>query len=325
MKGVSVIICSYNSGSKVIKTLEHLALQEYVSNVEYELIVVDNNCTDETVGLVRNTWILLKSPYPLQIVQERLAGLNNARKKGIETAKYENIILCDDDNWLCKDYLKRVYCLLKEKPEVGMVGGKGEAVADIDFPDWFRQLKGFGYAVGDEGRKTGYVNDVYGAGMSLRKSVFLLIIKQLDNFLLTDRRGSSLSSGGDTEFSILIQRAGYKIFFDSNLTFKHFLNKNRLNWKYYLKLRKSFGQAAAYLQLYNWHSLPSTSLTKKSRAKQFLSLLKYMLMGTKYILFPFYFKNSDCATFTQQLGMRTTLLKEYNKIKFIAHNLSGKF
>jgi glycosyltransferase involved in cell wall biosynthesis len=324
MQGVSVIICSYNSGSKIIKTLEFLALQEYVSGVEYEVIVVDNKCTDDTVSLVKNTWALLKSPFPLQIVDERLAGLSHARKKGIETASYEYVVLCDDDNWLCKDYLKKIYCLLNGKPEVGMAGGKGEAVSDIEFPGWFRQLKGFGYAVGDEGRTTGYVDSVYGAGMALRKSVFLSVIKQQPVFLLSDRKGKSLSSGGDTEFSILIQRAGYKIFFDSNLQFKHFLSINRLNWKYYLELRRSFGQAAAYLQLYHWKQLPPHSLAKLSRIKQILSLASYTLRGIKYLLCPARHQNNECATFIQQMGMRITLLKDYKAIKTIGGNFSSK-
>lgn len=314
MKGVSVIICCYNSESKLPVTLNHLAKQQILSEINYEIILVDNNCTDNTVEVALSTWNSLGNPFPLTIIKQPLPGLTNARRAGIEKAAYEYVVLCDDDNWLCDDYLYKVFNLFENNPEVALIGGVGEAVSDVAIPTWFYELKGFGYAVGTEGRHRGYVDAIYGAGMAIRKEVFLAIIKNEKFLILTDRKGKSLSSGGDTEICVLVKNAGYKIYLDHSLTFKHFLPGDRLQWSYYLKLRKSFGKATAYLQLYDATDFYFHSIQKIHRLKQFLSIIKFAVFHLKYILFPSYFKNTRCARFFQNINMQLTLLLEYKNI-----------
>ncbi len=314
MKGITVIICCYNSGNKLLATLKHLAMQQLVDNIFFELIVVDNNCTDQTIDTAKATWTDLSCPFPLSVVQQPVVGLNYARQKGIENARYEYLVLCDDDNWLCEDYLFKVYHLFEAKPEIAVIGGVGEATTNTPIPAWFYTLQGFGYAVGNEGRQTGYVESVYGAGMGLRKQVISTLLNKEFSFLLSDRTGTNLSSGGDTEICILIKKAGYKIYLDSTLTFMHFLSDRRLRWAYYLKLRKSFGRSDAYLQLFYMKQSFASLLYKKTKLKQFLSLSKYAVLHFKYLLFPSLFKNAACANFIQQISMRLVLLTEKKNI-----------
>jgi glycosyltransferase involved in cell wall biosynthesis len=175
-KGISVIICCHNSSVKIEATLGNLALQIKQPGTEYEIILVDNNCTDNTIETAQECWRSLHNPFPLCIIQETKTGLSYARQKGIAAAKYEYVVLCDDDNWLCKDYLKKVFMLFETMPDVALLGGVGEAVFENGTaPAWFTNMKGFGYAVGAEGRKTGYTFAVYGAGMGIRKSVFEIV------------------------------------------------------------------------------------------------------------------------------------------------------
>lgn len=322
MKGLSVIICCYNSGNKLIPTLLHLAKQQSIANLPYELILIDNNCTDNTIVIATEQWRLLNTPFHLTIVQEPKAGLNYARETGIENALYEYVILCDDDNWLCENYLVNVYHLFEAMPAVALIGGVGEAVFETTPPVWFTALNGFGYAVGNEGRSTGYVDSLYGAGMGIRKTVLTEILNEKFSFILTDRTGTNLASGGDTEICILVKKSGYKIYLDNSLTFKHFLSSYRLQWGYYLRLRRSFGKAAAYLQLYSDSFIQDNQLHKGKKIKQFLSLAKFMAAHLKYILFPYFYKNADCANFVQQMNMRLTSLLENKKMKVIAMRIA---
>ena len=315
MKGVSVIICCYNSGNKLVATLQHLAKQQSLPVICFELVIVDNNCTDNTIQSASAIWASLNTPFPLTIVQQILPGLNYARDTGIKTAHYDYIVLCDDDNWLCDDYLLKVYNLFEAMPKVALIGGVGEAVLETPAPAWFTELNGFGYAIGTEERKTDYVASIYGAGMAIRKSVFTEIINDRLSFILTDRTGTHLSSGGDTEICLLLANAGHKIYLDTSLTFKHFLSSNRLKWSYYLKLRRSFGKAAAYLQLYK-------PLPEKKRVIQFLRLAKFTLSHLKYLLFPSYFKNASCADFVQQFSMKLTCLTDYKKMEAVAGRIN---
>lgn len=317
MRGVSIIVCCYNSGSKLIPTLNHLAGQKIVRGVNYEVILVDNNCTDNTVSIGTETWALLNTPYPLKIIRQKESGLNYARQAGIQAASFEYLIFCDDDNWLCDDYGEKAYNLLEAMPGVGLIGGVGEAITEQPAPRWFNELNGFGYAVGAEGRQSGYVDSVYGAGMVLRKSLIDGSTNKIASFVLSDRLGENLSSGGDTEISMIFKRRGYEIYLETSLTFKHYIANNRLNWKYYLKLRKSFGQASAYLQLYNNNTLSETLLQKNDKIIQAVVLAKYALRNIKFLLFPLIYKSAACADFTQELSKRYTVLTHFKKIAML--------
>jgi len=178
-----------------------------------------------------------------------------------------------------------------------------------------------GFAVGAEGRQTGYVDSVYGAGMALRKSIFYKVTKSNFSFILSDRKGKKLSSGGDTEICMLVRNAGYKIYFDDSLTFKHYLSNDRLQWRYYLKLRRSFGKSSAHLLMADINS-NTTSLHHKSFLKQFLSLFKFALLHFNYFFFPAFIKSATCANFIQELSMRTAFLFENKKYlsEHIVHN-----
>lgn len=303
-----MIICSYNSGDKIIPTLQHLALQKRLPGVSYELVLVDNNTPDDTVEKATNCWQSLDNPFPFRKVKEARPGLTYARQKGITEATFEYIVLCDDDNWLSNDYLQKVYQIFDAMPDVALVGGKGEPVFENDAPGWFYKVDGFGYALGAEGRKTGYTESVYGAGMGIRKSVFIQWASQLDTFFLTDRKGKELSSGGDTEICMIIKQAGKKIFFDETLTFKHFIEEKRLRWDYYLKLRKSFGVANAYLDLYKKNAGAVKSRNTFSFLRDFLGYYKYIISHFLFFLFPQLYKTPACANFIQTLSLKKTML-----------------
>jgi glycosyltransferase involved in cell wall biosynthesis len=280
--GVSVIICCYNSALKLESTLTHLALQDSAPNIPFEIILVNNNSTDNTVEIAKKKWKSIQEPFPLFVIDECKPGLNNARLKGIEKAKYEYIILCDDDNSLCSKYISTVTSIFEKKNDVVMIGGVGEAVLQIVAPSWFSEVKGFGYAVGNEARVTGYTDSVYGAGMAIRKSVFKYLQNENVKFILTDRIGKTLSSGGDTELCTLINCSKGKIWFDESLTFKHCLEEHRINWLYYLKLRASFGIANAYLNLYLDEYTQTNSITVFINFAKFVIRYPHLIFLAKW-------------------------------------------
>jgi glycosyltransferase involved in cell wall biosynthesis len=307
--GVSVIICCYNSSLKIKATLEHLAIQKKRSDFPFEIILVNNNCTDDTIEISIQIWEKLEHPFPLIIREENRPGLNYARLKGIETARYEYLIFCDDDNSLCNDYLQNVITIFEEKHEVAMIGGVGEAVFGNNEPTWFKQTKGFGYAIGKENRKTGYANSVYGAGMAIRKSIFLYLQNDSIKFILTDRVKNTLSSGGDTELCTLVNCSSKKIWFDECLTFLHHLDTQRINWNYYLRLRASFGKANAFLCLY------SPDYSNQNIVKACKEFAKFITRYFHLILFAKWNTSSKYAEAVQRYYFLQTNLFQYTKLK----------
>src|SRR6478736_4840376 len=93
-KGVSVVVCCYNSVQRLSQTLEHLSRQEVPAHIPWEVIIVDNNSTDGTADFAANCWKKLHCNISFRVVQELQPGLSAARRKGFLSAFYDLIIFC---------------------------------------------------------------------------------------------------------------------------------------------------------------------------------------------------------------------------------------
>src|SRR5690606_4178420 len=91
---------------------------------------------------------------------------------------------------------------------------------------------------------------LYGAGMVLRKSHWLELKQRGFVHLLTCRKGTSLSSGGDTEYSYALRLLGYKIWYDERLYFTHYMTSGRLHLEYLSRLRKAINESDFVLWAY---------------------------------------------------------------------------
>src|SRR4051812_4932182 len=90
---VTVAICTWNRSALLDRTLtsmRHLVIPE---GVEWEILVVNNNCTDDTDDVLSRHFAGL----PLRRVFEPRQGLSNARNAAIDVAAGELICWTDDD------------------------------------------------------------------------------------------------------------------------------------------------------------------------------------------------------------------------------------
>lgn len=232
---VSVIICCYNSENVIKETLKHLALQE-TEGLNFEIILVDNNCTDNTVKVAKTEWTKYNVKTELKIVREPKLGTSNARVHGVNNSKSDLIIFCDDDNWLHENYINVAYRFMISHPEVGALVGQSIGVLEEEKPEWWDKYMD-GYAVGKQSNKSGDITKrgfVWGAGMVLRKELYTRLFKTGFNYLLSGRKGELLSSGEDSEICKWVILMGYKLWYLDTLRFKHYITKERLR-KIYLK------------------------------------------------------------------------------------------
>lgn len=274
---ISVIVCCYNSTQRLPQTLKHLALQE-LNGLGCELIVVDNNSSDNTASTAESCWKNNGSPYPIRIVSEKTPGLSHARKKGIETASAEILLYCDDDNWLNENYIFLAHKIMTEDSDIVMLGGIGEPVFEGEKPVWFDNYMG-NYAVGPHfekkiGDKT--ILTLYGAGFVVRKSFF----KTLDDLgfksLLVGRKGKELTSGEDTEYYLLANLLDLKLVSESRLKFKHFIPANRLNFSYLKRWHYGYGKSKLHLNIYTYY-FTQTELPKSFKLPHWLNLFLFKL------------------------------------------------
>ena len=283
--GVSVIICCYNSEQRIKPTLEALARQKVSPLLNWELIIVNNGCDDNTMLVVESLWPSLNSHIRLTIVVEPRPGLSFARRTGIGYAHYSFVLFCDDDNWLADNYVEGIFQVLNEHPEITACGGQGVPVFESAEPSWFQDYYEV-FAVGDQSlnEENGRLLSLYGAGLAVRKSSVESLFRSGFNPLLTDRAGKSLSSAGDTELCYAITLAKGQLFFDRRLHFDHYIPRHRATWQYVQDMFKSYGSDAPVRNLY---------YSYLTRRKSFLLVRNYyghlllaLVRLIKYAIYP---------------------------------------
>ena len=115
---LSIIIVTYNSEIFVEKCI--MSIIENTSDLKYEIIVVDNASTDNTVKTVGN---LAKNYNNIRLVISENKGFNAGNNKGIKIAEGEYIALLNPDTILINNAFKIIIEGMKSEVDVGACGG----------------------------------------------------------------------------------------------------------------------------------------------------------------------------------------------------------
>lgn len=237
--GFSMVLCTYNRAGLLQPTLTHLAALKIPAGCAVELILVNNASTDNTLSFVKDTWVQLQEPFPLQILNESRPGKGYAVETGYDAAQYSYILTVDDDNWLDAYYLVNAEALLWEHPEVGMLQGKNEAVHETELPNWATDNLQTLFAIGGPTKDFGYFPQnffyVWGAGMVIRKADWDYLRSLGFAFLTSKMPGKA--AGEDHELAIALLLLGRKIYYSDKLKYKHYMPVGRISWA---NLKKGF-------------------------------------------------------------------------------------
>lgn len=282
--GVSVVICCYNSATRLRDTLVHLAAQD-CAQISWEVVVVDNNSTDSTAGVAVEVWNELNTNIPLRVVHEQRLGQAEARRTGVKQSMHQYVLFCDDDNHLAPDYIRKSCEILDDNPTLAAVGGHGQPLYEEAPPVWFENCLRF-LACCPQSTSDGVMKPaatMYTAGMLARRSALMNLWSSDFQGLLSGRIGTKcLSAGEDSEMSILLTMSGYQLWYSSALAFKHFIPTSRTRWQYIRKLRWATGRANArllphkLLALNNQNSIRSIWILQviSSGARAILNMLR---------------------------------------------------
>src|SRR3982750_3874969 len=115
----SVVIATYNRAADLRETLTSLAALRTLA--PWELIVVDNNSTDDTRDVVQTAAATF--PVPLTYVFEQEQGRSPALNAGIRQARGEIVVTTDDDVRVESDWLDRTGGAI-ERLHCDYVGGR---------------------------------------------------------------------------------------------------------------------------------------------------------------------------------------------------------
>lgn len=131
---LTVIICTYNRAKYIGPLLESLAANDLAKS-EYEILLVDNNCTDNTRAIC-DAFAAAHKDVRFRYVVEPEQGLSAARNKGIKEAKGDIIVYVDDDALVDAHYLRDYAEWFAAHPETMACGGPIEPLYETEEPKW---------------------------------------------------------------------------------------------------------------------------------------------------------------------------------------------
>ncbi|NHN37600.1 glycosyltransferase [Pseudomaricurvus alcaniphilus] len=113
-KLVSVVMPAFNRETTIEVSIRSVLEQTYEN---FELIIVDDGSTDQTVSVVRDLVEELGESRIKLVVSEKNAGVSAARNRALAEAKGDFIAYLDSDNTWKADYLKVMVTALYLSPE----------------------------------------------------------------------------------------------------------------------------------------------------------------------------------------------------------------
>ncbi|MBX9965097.1 MAG: glycosyltransferase family 2 protein [Burkholderiales bacterium] len=133
---VTVAICTWNRATLLSRVLTSLTELNRPIDTNWELLVVNNNCTDDTDSVVQS----FADRLPIRVLHERAPGLSNARNKAISEASGRYILWTDDDVRVSQNWLEAYLAAFRRWPDHGIFGGPIRPEFEGDPPGWLTSV-----------------------------------------------------------------------------------------------------------------------------------------------------------------------------------------
>ena len=238
---LSVIVCTYNRSEVLFECLKSLA-EQVDPGCKYEVIVVNNNCTDRTHEIT-DTFIRKYSSF--KEINEIIQGLSNARNRGLNESSGEYVAFIDDDAKACPDWINQIVSFVRRHPEISAFGGPYVAFTMVKTTDWFPSEYGrfdYGYAERPLVHNKEWIN---GTNMIFTKD---LLTKYGGFNTQLGMRGYNVSYGEDTSFIQSLMDSGIVVFYVPTIKVLHLLSeyKMNLNWLLMAHYRSGLNYKATF-------------------------------------------------------------------------------
>lgn len=132
---LSVAISTWNRSNSLRRTLKSIADASVPPGLVWEIIVINNNSTDDTDRVIDS----FADRLPIRRLFESIQGVSRAKNTGASAARGEFIIWTDDDVIVSRSWLT-AYCQALERwPNAILFGGPIHPVFDQPVPHWLEQ------------------------------------------------------------------------------------------------------------------------------------------------------------------------------------------
>ncbi len=271
---MTILVCTFNRSADLAVTLDSLRRIALHPLLTWEVVVVDNNSTDDT----RETVERAAATFPVHLLYlfEPVQGKSNALNTGLRRARGRFITFTDDDVRVPEDWVHRLIEPLVRRPDLAYTGGPVRPMWKGTKPGWLDESGNLGgtIAVKDHGTQTFIFEEQMktplGVNMTVRRELLERIGGFHPNF---GRAGPSLVGQEQAEFFYRARRAGARGLYVPDAILEHAVPAARLNSQYFR--RWWYWKGVSHARLHALHGATELGVDLK-RAPRICGVPRYM-------------------------------------------------
>ena len=226
---VTVAICTWNRCESLRTTLEEFCALRVPAGVDWELLVVANNCSDATGEVVES----FVGRLPVRLLHEPTPGQSFARNLAIREARGRYLLWTDDDVLVDPNWMTALLTAF-ERFEATWVFGRSEPEWPGRKPKWYSNRFRGHFAVLDYGPTPFVVTDYEKHFYGLNFGGTVAAHRELGGFR-TDfgLKGSGGAGGEDTEMFGRAFQAQMRIVYTPDALVRHVIPEWRVGKRYH--------------------------------------------------------------------------------------------
>lgn len=258
---ITIAICTYNGATRLPKVLEALYQQTTPEAAIWDVLIVDNNSTDDTAAIVAAYQQHWRDDVPLRYHFEPRQGTTYARQRAFQEAHGAWVGILDDDNIPPPNWMTEAIAFIQEsaidRPQLGAFGGNIHPRFETEPPPEFDRFAVL-LAVYDRGdRAFPYRRDVpnrivpAAPGSFVRRRAWFETVP-FDRLRLGGRDefgGTFIGACEDLEALFYLQNSTWEIWHAPALYVLHHLPPHRYTRSYLIQIAHTSGLSNHALRL----------------------------------------------------------------------------
>lgn len=253
---LSIIIVNYNVTQLLRSCL--LSIQKYVTDVDYEVIVIDNNSTDSSWGD-----LIPEFPKVSFIISKENVGFAKANNKAIETASGDYLLILNPDTELEGFYMKDILGFADSKSDFGCLGvrmhdAEGNFLPESkrSVPDMFNSFEKLFTNFKKKKSKSYYRNDIGEfdvAETEVITGAFFLVKKEIYQ-KVEGLDEAYFMYGEDIDLCYTLLKSGYRNYYYGKASILHHKGESTVRDEIYLE--RFYGAMHIFIDKYYKNSKP---------------------------------------------------------------------
>ena len=241
---ISVVLCTYNRSKLLADSLTAILRQS--DPPQYEVVVVDNNSTDDTRDVIDR----FVSTGIVRYVFEPVQGLSHARNRGLAMTTADIVAFTDDDVRVSPTWVRSIATAFAEHPDVDIVGGKVEPEWEADPPEWLPHAGYAPLALVDYGAEPFRIvptqpRCLIGANVAMRRRA----LERVHGFSTRLQRvRDGIGSTEDHDCQMRLLNAGASALYDPRIAARALVPRERLSKRYHRAWHKGHGRFYALMR-----------------------------------------------------------------------------